>query len=338
MAVQEPSSKGDGRRRDPIEPTMSSPSGSGPPGPNVANASGVDEVQLRLRRGRVVRVSDGISDLLGWRPEEWIGHGVEDFLHPEGLGGVDVRLAQLAPGQRVIWRDRLRSRDGRWHWVQLEVTPNGVGDGDGVSRCDGDGHCDGDADGDGVDAVARLMMMADEACLPSEDLSHCLQCDDLTDLLNRREVLRRLDRLQGEERRQGKGMAVLFCDLDDFKGINDRWGHRCGDEVLRQVAQRLRHQLRSTDLAARIGGDELLVVLDGVSGLDDAISLADALRLAVAQPLELPDGRGSTIPTLSIGVTLARPHELTAELIERADAAMYLAKRNGRNQVVAIAA
>jgi diguanylate cyclase (GGDEF)-like protein len=250
-----------------------------------------------------------------------------------------VRLAQLAPGQRVIWRDRLRSRDGRWHWVQLEVTPNGVGDGDGdgVSRCDGDGHCDGDADGDGVDAVARLMMMADEACLPSEDLSHCLQCDDLTDLLNRREVLRRLDRLQGEERRQGKGMAVLFCDLDDFKGINDRWGHRCGDEVLRQVAQRLRHQLRSTDLAARIGGDELLVVLDGVSGLDDAISLADALRLAVAKPLELPDRRGSTIPTLSIGVTLARPHELTAELIERADAAMYLAKRNGRNQVVAIA-
>ena len=320
MAVQEPSSKGDGRRRDPIEPTMGSPSGSGPPGPNVANASGGDEVQLRLRRGRVVRVSDGISDLLGWRPEEWIGHGVEDFLHPEGLGGVDVRLAQLAPGQRVIWRDRLRSRDGRWHWVQLEVTPKDVGD------------------GDGVDAVARLTMMADEADLPSEDLSHCLQCDDLTDLLNRREVLRRLERLQGEERRQGKGMAVLFCDLDDFKGINDRWGHRCGDEVLRQVAQRLRHQLRSTDLAARIGGDELLVVIDGVSGLDDAMSLADALRLAVAQPLELPDGRGSTVPTLSIGVTLARPHELTAELIERADAAMYLAKRNGRNQVVAIAA
>jgi diguanylate cyclase (GGDEF)-like protein len=268
----------------------------------------------------VVRVSDGISDLLGWRPEEWIGHGVEDFLHPEGLGGVDVRLAQLAPGQRVIWRDRLRSRDGRWHWVQLEVTPKDVGD------------------GDGVDAVARLTMMADEADLPSEDLSHCLQCDDLTDLLNRREVLRRLERLQGEERRQGKGMAVLFCDLDDFKGINDRWGHRCGDEVLRQVAQRLLHQLRSSDLAARIGGDELLVVLNGVSGLDDAMSLADALRLAVAQPLELPDGRGNTIPTLSIGVTLARPHEPTAELIERADAAMYLAKRNGRNQVVAVAA
>lgn len=322
MALQEPGSKGGGRRRDPIEPTMSSPSRSGPPSPNVANAAGAEEVQLRLRRGRVVRVSDGISDLLGWRPEEWIGHGVEDFLHPEGLGGVDVWLAQLAPGQREIWRDRLRSRDGRWHWVQLEVTPNGVGDGDG--------------DGDGVDAVARLMMMADEADLPSEDQSHCLQCDDLTDLLNRREVLRRLDRLQGEERRQGKGMAVLFCDLDDFKGINDRWGPRCGDEVLRQVAQRLLHHLRSTDLAARIGGDELLVVLDGVGGLDDAMSLANTLRLAVAQPLELPDGWGCTVPTLSIGVTLARPHELTAELIERADAAMYLAKRNGRNQVVAI--
>jgi diguanylate cyclase (GGDEF)-like protein/PAS domain S-box-containing protein len=322
MALQDPSGKGGGRRLDPIEPPMSSPSGSSPASPNDANAPCAEKVLLRLRRGRVVRVSDRIRDLLGWCPEEWIGHGVEDFLHPEGLGGVDVRLAQLGPGQRVIWRDRLRSRDGRWHWVQLEVTPVGVGDGD----------------GDGVEAVARLMLMTEGADPLPEDLGHELHCDDLTDLLNRREVLRRLERLQGEERRQGKGMAVLFCDLDDFKAINDRWGHCCGDVVLRQVAQRLRQHLRSTDLAARIGGDELLVVLDGVRGLDDALSLAHALRLAVAQPLELPDGRGFTVPTLSIGVTLARPHELTAELIERADAAMDRAKRNGRNQVVAIAA
>ncbi|MCS5700177.1 GGDEF domain-containing protein [Cyanobium sp. FGCU-52] len=299
---------------------MSSSSRSSPPGNNVAPPAEAAEVQLRLRRGRLVGVSEGIASLLGWRPDDWIGHGVEEFLHPEGLGGVDVRLARLGPGQRVIWRDRLRSRDGRWHWVQLEATPDTGGD-----------H-------DGVDAVARLVLMAEGAEPPPGDLSRELRCDDLTDLLNRREMMRHLDRLQGEERRQGRAMAVLFCDLDDFKAINDRWGHRSGDEVLREVARRLRRHLRSTDLAARIGGDELLVVLDGVGGLDDALSVADALRLAVAQPLELPDGRGFTVPTLSIGVTLARPHELTTELIERADAAMYRAKRKGRNQVVAIAA
>jgi len=286
----------------------------------VAAAPAANEVKLRLRRGRMVGVSEEIVVLLGWRPDEWIGHGVQDFLHPEGLGGVDLRLARLGPGQRVIWRDRMRSRDGLWHWVQLEVTPDSGGD------------------ADGADAEGRLVLMGEGADTPPGDPGHALNCDELTDLLNRREVLRRLERLQGEERRQGKAMAVLFCDLDDFKAINDRWGHRCGDEVLRQVALRMRHHLRASDLAARIGGDELLVVLDGVGGLEDALSVADAVRLAVAQPLELPDGRGFTVPTLSIGVTLARPHELTAELIERADAAMYRAKRNGRNQVVAIAA
>jgi len=362
--------------------------------PPAALATG--DVRLQLHSGRIVGVSQDLVALLGWRPEEWISHGVEDFLHPEGLAGMDLRLSAIAPGQRLLWRDRLRSRDGGWHWVQLEVTPaprvsadgDGDGDGDGFmtgngpearpgtaagagarqaaaagrngSRAAGPGgsHTDGaiaagvawdSVDGESidlnairrdavdVDAVARLRLLRDGDGLSGEEVQRRLRCDDLTDLLNRREVLGRIDQLQRQERRHGQWVAILFCDLDGFKTINDRFGHACGDTVLRLVAERLQGRLRASDLAARIGGDELLVVLDGVRDLSDAREVAEALRRAVAQPLELGEGRGSIVPTLSVGVTLARPGEETHQLLDRADQAMYRAKRNGRNQVMTIA-
>jgi diguanylate cyclase (GGDEF)-like protein len=148
-------------------------------------------------------------------------------------------------------------------------------------------------------------------------------------------VLERLDHLKGNQHRHGERLAVLFCDLDKFKTVNDTHGHQVGDEVLRLTAERLRGCLRtSDDLGARVGGDEMMIVLHGVRDLADAMEVAEKLRGSVAEPM--PTGAGPLKVTMSVGVTLARQGENTAGIIARADDAMYQAKQTGRNQVIAI--
>jgi diguanylate cyclase (GGDEF)-like protein len=113
--------------------------------------------------------------------------------------------------------------------------------------------------------------------------------------------------------------------------INDTYSHRTGDEVLCAVAKRIQACLRTGDLAARIGGDELLVFLEGVQDEANAQRLAHKLMEAVAKPIHTTVGLINT--SMSIGLTLGRDEESVDELVDRADAAMYEAKRNGRNQV-----
>jgi diguanylate cyclase (GGDEF)-like protein/PAS domain S-box-containing protein len=158
--------------------------------------------------------------------------------------------------------------------------------------------------------------------------------DSLTALLNREEVFTQMKRLLAGDQRRGGELAVLFCDLDRFKEVNDRYGHRAGDAVLQAMADRIRSCLRTSDLAARIGGDELMVVLPGVQGLDDAVTIAEKLRQLAHDPVPTPTG--DVHISLSVGVALACPGESLDELIARADTAMYAAKQQGRNQVVAI--
>jgi diguanylate cyclase (GGDEF)-like protein len=132
----------------------------------------------------------------------------------------------------------------------------------------------------------------------------------------------------------GRTDAVLWCDIDRFKVVNDTYGHAAGDAVLEALADRLRSCLRTpNDLGARLGGDELMVFLHGVRDLQDAVDIAEKLRRHAAEPI--PTSSGPLRVTLSIGATLARPDESTDALIARADDAMYQAKKSGRNQVVA---
>lgn len=169
----------------------------------------------------------------------------------------------------------------------------------------------------------------------SEELQHRARTDELTKLLNRREVFERLEDLRGKTPRTGHGIAVLFVDFDKFKEINDTRGHAAGDEVLRVTADRIRACLRhDDDLGARLGGDEMMVVLHGVHGLADARGVAEKLRALAAEPVAV---NGAPVAaTVSIGVALARRGDSTETLVARADEAMYRAKQHGRNQVVII--
>jgi len=154
--------------------------------------------------------------------------------------------------------------------------------------------------------------------------------DPLTGLFNRNALEQRLAELDGQPsgREKGRSHALLLCDLDHFKRVNDQLGHAAGDAVLQDVAYTMRAVLRAGDSIYRIGGEEILVVLPGASE-EDAVKIAERLRQAVRK--RRPVGVEVTI---SIGAAVSKPDTVnTDDLVARADAALYSAKANGRDAV-----
>jgi diguanylate cyclase (GGDEF)-like protein len=154
--------------------------------------------------------------------------------------------------------------------------------------------------------------------------------DPLTGLFNRNALEQRLAELDGQPSSEKDGLshALLLCDLDHFKRVNDQLGHAAGDQVLQDVAYTMRSVLRAGDSIYRIGGEEILVVLPGASK-KDAVAVAERLRKAVRE--RRPVGVEVTI---SIGAAVSKADLVnTDDLVARADAALYLAKANGRNTV-----
>jgi len=156
--------------------------------------------------------------------------------------------------------------------------------------------------------------------------------DALTGLHNRRGFEQNAQGLEAESGSL-RGAALLFADIDHFKRINDEYGHGLGDKVLCAVADLIRASIKGRDIAARLGGEEFAVLLPGTT-LAGATSLAEQLRASVERG-RVRHASGAAIGnvTISIGVANARHGESLDELIQRADAAMYIAKQGGRNQV-----
>ena len=162
-------------------------------------------------------------------------------------------------------------------------------------------------------------------------LRHMAEHDLLTDLSNRAAFLSQLD-LYLESPRKNSA-AALFVDLDGFKAVNDRYGHEQGDLLLKEVAKRLSMRVRDSDLLARFGGDEFVILLTGLSQPEqDAKRVAEAIISALSDPITIC-GCYATIGA-SIGIALVLPEEgyESKQLIQRADSAMYAAKRAGKNR------
>jgi diguanylate cyclase (GGDEF)-like protein len=133
--------------------------------------------------------------------------------------------------------------------------------------------------------------------------------------------------------RDGDHLAVLLIDVDHFKLVNDTYGHPAGDGVLVEIARRLSAAIEPGMLVARWGGEEFCAMAVGVRDEHDLRAIGETIRRAIeSQPIVLGDGETSTL-TVSVGGALADPATTPAELIERADLALYAAKRRGRNQV-----
>jgi diguanylate cyclase (GGDEF)-like protein len=161
-------------------------------------------------------------------------------------------------------------------------------------------------------------------------LEHAATHDALTGLPNRVLLADRLAQATAQSERYSRGFAVLVVDLDRFKSINDSLGHIAGDDMLKEVAQRLSKLLRKADTLARLGGDEFVLVLNEISGPRDAETVASKVLASMADPVEL-SGLDVQI-SASIGISVFPEDGADAEtLLQHADAAMYHAKKNGRN-------
>jgi two-component system cell cycle response regulator len=180
----------------------------------------------------------------------------------------------------------------------------------------------------------------------SDRLRHSLQLslemaitDQLTGLFNRRYMSRHLGTLIDNAKATGKPVSFLILDIDYFKQVNDTHGHDVGDEVLREFANRISANVRGIDLACRYGGEEFVVVMPDTD-LNFAYMVAERLRQSVADaPFQISAAAGQLPVTISIGVTASEGPSDTADgLLKRADQALYRAKRDGRNRVVADAA
>lgn len=280
-------------------------------------AENVTDVVFLSEAGRITWMSPGLDVALGWPATQWIGRNLTELCHPEDRAEAIRQGERVEAGERVIVRLRLADSQGCWHWVELHAGPNRSGDGQQHG------------------AVVSFRIVDDEV-LAAAELDRRARIDPLTGLLNRQEILERLERLTSPRQSADRALAVLFCDIDHFKAINDRHGHGGGDTVLRTLAERLKHSTRRGDLVGRIGGDELLVVLLGIQTLQEAQSIATKIHATARQPLQLASG--IVEPTLSIGVTLITPREAIDAVVARADQAMYEAKQGGRDRVVAFTA
>jgi diguanylate cyclase (GGDEF)-like protein len=162
-----------------------------------------------------------------------------------------------------------------------------------------------------------------------DDLRHQAAHDPLTGLANRVTVGQRIDEALAAA--TSGAVGVLFCDVDQFKAVNDRLGHEVGDELLQQIASRLANGIRPGDLLARFGGDEFVIVLANVRGLNDLTEAGRRLQLRLADPVLLRGER--MVTSVSIGAVLGRRGTSAGVMLRDADAAMYAAKAKGPGRV-----
>jgi diguanylate cyclase (GGDEF)-like protein/PAS domain S-box-containing protein len=180
-------------------------------------------------------------------------------------------------------------------------------------------------------AVANVISSAVDRNIVEAEVRHRALHDPLTGLPNRALARDRLENALARRRRDGRAVAVLLADLDQFKLVNDSLGHAAGDDLLIALAPRLHDAVRPSDTVARLGGDEFLIICEQLEGAHEAIRVAERVAHAITQPIVL--STGEHFITASIGIAVAdSANALPEDLLRDADAAMYRAKERGRGR------
>jgi diguanylate cyclase (GGDEF)-like protein/PAS domain S-box-containing protein len=263
--------------------------------------------------GRLVQVNEALCRLLDVDEEAVLGSTVTSFLPSREVGLVDEVMVALGDPQQSTFRhEHSLISPTRTLWVEHSAS---------VLR-----------DETGA-AVFYVHQFADhtEANELRQDLEYRASHDPLTGVVNRGELMTQLTHSLRRNHGGAAWLGVLFCDIDNLKPLNDEYGHHTGDVAIQTVAHRLRGAVRSQDLVARIGGDEFVVLLEGLHSREQLGAIAEKCRASVEGPVAL---QGHSIEvSVSVGAVLAGQDETADEVLARADHALHRAKVGGRRQV-----
>jgi diguanylate cyclase (GGDEF)-like protein/PAS domain S-box-containing protein len=261
-------------------------------------------------------MSPQISGILGVSPAELIDDPElwPSFIHPEDrAGAIAAYEAHWQTGIPLRAEYRMCTRDGREIWVRDEAYS-----------------MDDDTRSGRKVSQGLLVDITDRKRLEAQLLHDALH-DPLTGLANRVLLRDHLERALARMARGRDHVALMFVDLDDFKHVNDSFGHAAGDQILVSVAERLATAVRAEDVVARQSGDEFAVLLPGISTLGEATATAERILRELRRPIML--GARSVVVGGSIGIALAsEPTAPADELMVQADGAMYAAKASGKAQ------
>jgi diguanylate cyclase (GGDEF)-like protein/PAS domain S-box-containing protein len=245
---------------------------------------------------------------IGNTPDEWFNR-----IHPEDLERTKLDIFHHYRGATNHFENehRMLHNDGSYHWMQ--------------SR----GIAVWDSDGTPCRMVGSLTDISDRK-FAEQKLSHDAFHDTLTDLPNRTLFMDRLKlAVERAKRREDFLFAVLFLDLDRFKDINDTLGHMTGDQLLIAIGKMLGEDLRATDTVARFGGDEFVILLEDITGINDATQVANRIQEKLTRSFKLIDRE--VFVTTSIGIVLSMTgYQRAEDVLRDADIAMYRAKAQGR--------
>jgi diguanylate cyclase (GGDEF)-like protein/PAS domain S-box-containing protein len=274
-------------------------------------------------------IGAGLESLLGPLPDDRTPEEAwEDAVHPEDRADYDTACEAIEGDEPFEVEYRLLGYDGRTRWVWDRMHPRRAEDGRLL------------VDGIVVD-ISERKQAAKALADAQQQLRHIAYHDALTDLPNRIAFQEELERAVGSGEKATQALAVLFVDLDDFKLINDSFGHQAGDELLAAVAERLRGATRTGELVARHGGDEFLLLVSGGAqdtgepDLDGVRYAAEAVARRIRRALREPFVVSGVeiFVSASIGISLFPVDAPDTEtLLKHADAAMYKAKDDGRDR------
>jgi diguanylate cyclase (GGDEF)-like protein/PAS domain S-box-containing protein len=290
------------------------------PSPPTADAGADHDRLCRLFltgiRHCAVVLFDPDGRVLSWNAgaEQMYGREATDVLG-RTFPGIDLLDRDIGPDghlQRECWQ---RRADGTRFWAEIVLT-----------RVCQDG---------GLRGYGALVRDITAGRRFQAELMRRALHDTLTGLPNRALLLDRMRKAIGRLERHTEPAAVYFVDLDGFKAVNDRLGHRAGDMVLTAVGERLRDAIRTNDTVARLSGDEFVVLCEGLTEEHDAAEIAARLVGALQAPLEFEDE--TLLLCASIGVAvLRRPGQDAEDVLDRADAAMYRAKRRADGERIQV--
>ena len=262
--------------------------------------------------GRVRYASPAFLPVLGYAPGNIEGTSVLNLVHIDDALRAREAVREVLDSAGLVKSLDLRVQHADGSWRHLEVVATNLVENTAVN---------------GVVLNARdVTDRVHVAARLRERAFH----DELTGLPNRALMLERLRESLRRASGRGRLVGVLFLDLDRFKIVNDSLGHTAGDDLLREVARRIRETVRPDDTVARLGGDEFVVIMNDMVRRTDASLAARRLRKAISEPIRL--GRDTAVVTTSVGITVAEGPETPEDLLRDSDTALYRAKERGRDR------